>query len=67
MSVVRTCCNKELVTSCLHGCDNRYCTNNDYVTYSPIDMSCSGYMDKDLLRNILRDLEESDNGYNESI
>jgi hypothetical protein len=69
MSVIRTCCNKELVTSCIHGCDNRYCTNNDNVTYSPLDMSCSGYVNKTVYSVLLReevlrrDAEESSNTY----
>ena len=58
MSVVRTCCNKELVTSCIYGEDSRYCTNTDCVEYRPIDMSCSGYMNKDFLRNLLKGMEE---------
>ena len=63
MSVVRTCCNKELVTSCIYGCDNRYCTNADQVEYRPIDLSCSGYINRDLLRVRLKNMwEETDNG-----
>jgi hypothetical protein len=69
MSVVRTCCNKELVTSCLYGCDNRYCTNNDDVTYSPLDVSCSGYVNRTVYSALLReevwrrDAEESSGTY----
>jgi hypothetical protein len=69
VSVVRTCCNKELVTSCIHGCDNRYCTNNDNVTYSTLDLSCSGYVNRDVFSALLkeevwrRDAEESSGAY----
>lgn len=69
MSVVRTCCNKELVTSCIYGCDNMYCTNNDDITYSPIDMSCSGYVNRTVFSALLReevwrrDAEESSGTY----
>jgi hypothetical protein len=69
MSVIRTCCNKELVTSCPYGCDNRYCTNNDVVTYSPVDMSCSGYVNRTVYSALLReevwrrDAEESSGTY----
>ena len=69
MSVVRTCCNKELVTSCIYGCDGLYCTNADTVTYSMLDMSCGGYINKEVFSALLReeiwrrDAEESNNTY----
>lgn len=59
MSVVGICCNKELGSSCIYCCDNRYCTNTEAITFNQIDMSCSGYMNKDVLRNVLRNLEEN--------
>ena len=67
MSVVRTCCNRELVTSCIYGEDNRYCTNTGCVEYRPIDMSCTGYMDRDVLLKQLKDMEENSNGNNTCI
>ena len=69
MSIVRTCCNRELATSCLYGCDDRYCINNDAVTYSPLDMSCSGYTNREVFSALLReemwrrDAEESSGTY----
>lgn len=62
MSVAGICCNKELGSSCTYCCDNRYCTNTEAITFNPIDMSCSGYVNKDVLRNVLRNLEESNHG-----
>lgn len=69
MSVVRTCCNKELVTSCIHGCVTRHCTNEDEVTYRPLDMYCSGYVNRYIFSALLkeevwrRDAEESSGTY----
>ena len=59
MSVVRTCCNKELNPTCIHGCITRHCTNEEEVTYRPLDMSCSGYVNRDLFRKQLMNPEES--------
>ena len=67
MSVVRTCCNKELATSCIYGEDNKYCTNTGCVEYRPIDMSCTGYMDRDVLLKQLKNMEENSNGNNTCI
>ena len=61
MSVVGICCNKELVCDCLYSCDNRYCTNTEAITYNPVDMSCSGYINRDIFRNVLKSLEEVSN------
>ena len=58
MSVTGTCCNKELGATCIYCCDNRYCTSTEFITYNPIDMSCSGYMDKYFLRNLLKGMED---------
>jgi hypothetical protein len=55
MSVIRTCCNKELVTSCIYGCDNRYCTNTETVMFFPICMSCSGYVNRDVFSAKLKE------------
>lgn len=67
MSVIRTCCNKELVTSCIHGCDNRYCANTEAITFNPIDMSCPEYLNRDIFRKVLKCLEESENGSNQNL
>ena len=58
MSVTGICCNKELGATCLWCCDNRYCTNTDLILYNQVDMSCSEYIDRDIFRNILKNLEE---------
>lgn len=52
MSVIRTCCNKELNPTCIYGCITRHCTNEKEVTYRPLDMSCSGYVNRDLFRKL---------------
>ena len=63
MGIVRTCCNIDLVDSCVYGCDKYYCTNADPVEYRQLDMSCSGYVNRDLLRVRLKDMwKETDNG-----
>jgi hypothetical protein len=63
MSVTSICCNKELGATCLWCCDNRYCTNIEAITYNPIDMSCSEYLDRAVFRNVLKGLEDH-NGNN---
>ena len=68
MSVVRTCCNKELVTSCIYGEDNRYCTNTECVEYRPIDLSCTGYVNREVFSALLLEEQwrmdaEEDNTY----
>jgi hypothetical protein len=59
-SIVSTCCNKELADSCLFNCDKQYCTNSDVITYNPLDGLCSGYINSEALRNILKGMEASD-------
>ena len=67
--ITRLCCNRELNTSCVHGCEGLYCTNEDDTTYSILDMSCSGYINKELFSALLREellrrnAEESNNTY----
>jgi hypothetical protein len=69
MSVIRTCCNKELNPSCIYGCITRYCTNAEAVTYHPLDGSCSGYVNRNVYSALLReevrrrDAEESSGTY----
>lgn len=55
MSVIRTCCNRELADSCIYGCDGLYCTNEDEATYSMLDMSCGGYINKEVFSALLRE------------
>ena len=63
MSIVRTCCNKELADSCIYCCDGRYCTDTEQVIYDWLDGSCSGYVNKDVFREHLTNMwEELDNG-----
>jgi hypothetical protein len=61
MSVIRTCCNKELNTTCIYGCITKHCTNEEEVRYRPLDGSCSGYVNRDLLRKQLTSFYENTN------
>lgn len=58
MSVVRVCCNKDLAGSCIYCCDGRYCTNTDTVTFDWLDSFCTGYMNKEVFVEQLKDMEE---------
>ena len=60
-SIVNVCCSRWLAISCIHSCDKRYCINSEAITYNPIDMSCSGYINKDVFNTVLNGLEESNN------
>ena len=63
MSTIRTCCNKELNHSCIYGCVTKHCTNEDEVTYRPLDGSCSGYVNREVFRERLKNMrEETDDG-----
>ena len=63
MSVVRTCCNKELADSCIYCCDGRYCTNAEPVTYDWLDGSCTGYVNREVFRERLKNMwEETEDG-----
>ena len=53
--ITRLCCNKELQASCIHGWDKHYCTCEEAVTYSSVDMSCSGYVNAEVFRAILKE------------
>jgi hypothetical protein len=64
MSVVRTCCNRELAGSCIYCCDGRYCTNTEEVVYDWLDSSCTGYMNKEVFVEQLKDMEEDEDGNN---
>ena len=55
MSVTGTCCNKELGATCIYCCDTRYCTSTEFITYNPIDMSCSGYVNREVFSALLRE------------
>jgi hypothetical protein len=55
MSVIRTCCNKELNPSCIYGCVTGHCTNDEVVTYRPLDGSCSGYVNRNVYSALLRE------------
>ena len=61
MSIVRVCCNKELAGSCIYCCDNRYCTNTDTVTYDWLDSFCTGYTNREVFIEQLKDLEDFKN------
>ena len=54
MSIIRTCCNKELTSTCIHGCITGYCTNEEEVRYRPLDGSCSGYVNREVFSALLR-------------
>ena len=60
MSIIRTCCNKELTSTCIHGCITGYCTNEEEVRYRPLDMSCSGYVNRDIFRKPHMNLEDDE-------
>lgn len=63
MSIIRTCCNKELNPTCIYGCITGYCTNEEEVCYRPLDGSCSGYVNRDVFRERLKNMwSETDNG-----
>ncbi len=63
MSVVRVCYNKELAGSCIYCCDGRYCTNTELVTYDWLDGFCTGYVDREALRERLKSMwRKADNG-----
>lgn len=53
--ITRLCCNQELQASCIHGCDKLYCTCEEAITYLPVDMSCSGYVNAEVFRAILKE------------
>lgn len=53
--ITRLCCNPELQTSCIYGCDKLYCTCEEAVTYSPVDISCSGYVNAEVFRALLKE------------
>ena len=55
MSIIRTCCNKELNPTCIHGCITGYCTNEKEVHCRPVDMSCSGYINREVYSALLRE------------
>ena len=48
MSIIRTCCNKELNATCIYGCVTKYCTNEEEVCYRPLDGGCSGYVNREV-------------------
>ncbi len=64
MSVVRVCCSKELASSCIYCCDTRYCTNTEKVVFDWLDDYCSGYMNREVFKVRLKDVEEKVNGNN---
>ena len=53
--ITRFCCNRELNPSCIHGCEGLYCTTEGYAAYSPLDGSCSGYINKEVFSALLRE------------
>ena len=63
MPIVRTCCSRELAGSCIHCCDNRYCTNTDQIIYDWLDGFCTGYINKE----VFKCSEDVEYGNNESL
>ena len=53
--ITRLCCNRELNPSCIHGCEGLYCTNEEVVNYNCQDMSCSGYVNREVFSALLRE------------
>lgn len=64
MSVVRVCCNKELAGSCLCCSDGRYCTNTENVVYDWLDGYCTGYVNREVFIEQLKNMEEDEDGDN---
>lgn len=54
MPIIRTCCNKELNPTCIRGCITGYCTNEKEVHYRSLDLSCSGYVNREVFSTLLR-------------
>lgn len=58
VKITRICGNKELNPSCIHGCDKHYCTNTEPIIIDCLDSFCSGYINSELFKELLKGVEE---------